>query len=266
MRPNTPHCVLTPEAAICHGGHFYAMSTIQDTIFGVFHMFTLSSSITNTEHSHASRLLLRRLIIHIHHILVQGQSDSQPSELMAHLPDVSTLAGTLDLFLLCTFAELGELLDPGAYKKQHRVSKELETGRAIGIYTRGLAREVLELWFKKFIFVTPSSACPSDGKMVYQQFFAHKVQTLINYKKVAESEGIMSEEPSCTSVAFQSLAIKYFPCVSWPLPEDIPRDNFNWRMTGCRVKKIRQAVTEPRSGEPSFLYLYMFMLRSITRS
>jgi hypothetical protein len=130
-------------------------------------------------------------------------------------------------FLLCTIVELGELLNPAAYKKQCWVSKELEADRAIGIYMRGLAREVLELWFKKFTFVTSSSPFLTDGKTVFQQFFTHKVQTLNNYKKLAESKGITLEEPSCTSVAFQSLTIK-FPSAFSPLPNDTLQDNFNW--------------------------------------
>ena len=121
---NTPHFVLTPEAVICHGSHFYAMSTIQDTIYGVFHMFTLRSFITNTEHFHASRLLLRRLVVHIHHVLVVTPSDAEPS---AHVPDVSTLDGALELFLILTVIELGELIDPAAYKKQCSMSQELKT-------------------------------------------------------------------------------------------------------------------------------------------
>ena len=58
MRPNTPHFVVTPESAICHGGHFYAMSTIRDTIFGIYHMFVASKNITNTEHTQDAHLLL----------------------------------------------------------------------------------------------------------------------------------------------------------------------------------------------------------------
>lgn len=63
MRPNTAHAVYTPEHAICHGGHFYATSTIQDSCFGVFHTFVSSSTITNTEHDIDSRRLLRRLLL-----------------------------------------------------------------------------------------------------------------------------------------------------------------------------------------------------------
>ena len=52
------------------------MSTIRDTVFGLLHMFALSSIITNVEHTQASRLLLQRLIMHIHNALVAGDEDA----------------------------------------------------------------------------------------------------------------------------------------------------------------------------------------------
>ena len=102
------------------------MSAIRDTVFGVFHMFALSKSITNTEHSSASHLLLQRLIVYVHHVLVREQFDPDSMDLpTAHVPDASTVEGTLDLFLLCIIAELGELLDPAAYRRQHRIVESL---------------------------------------------------------------------------------------------------------------------------------------------
>ncbi|KAF8234637.1 hypothetical protein L208DRAFT_1154606, partial [Tricholoma matsutake] len=116
--PNTPHFVVTTQAAICHGGHFYAMSCIKDTLYGIFHMFCISKSITNTEHSCNSHLLIRRIIIYTHHILVKGDfRPSSSASLTPHMPDVCTFKGAVDLILLCVVAELGELLDPTAYKK-----------------------------------------------------------------------------------------------------------------------------------------------------
>lgn len=167
MRPNTPHFVVTPSAAICHGGHFYAMSCIRDTIYGLFHMFCISKAITNTEHQQDSRLLIRRLIIHTHHLLVKGNADIHPlSSLPAHVPDVCTLKGTLDLFLLCIFAELGELLDPRAYRKQFRNDVDLECDRLHTIQVRGLARELVAWWSARFVFFTPA-----EGVVLGQTMF-----------------------------------------------------------------------------------------------
>jgi hypothetical protein len=60
MRPNTPHAVFTPEHAVCHGGHFYSTSTLQQTLFGIVHAFIGGQVVTNTEHM-PSRKLLRRM-------------------------------------------------------------------------------------------------------------------------------------------------------------------------------------------------------------
>jgi hypothetical protein len=66
MQPNTPHAVLTPNASICHGGHYYATSTVRQTCYGVFIGFVLNSIITNTEHTSPSMLFFRRLTQYWH--------------------------------------------------------------------------------------------------------------------------------------------------------------------------------------------------------
>jgi hypothetical protein len=53
------HAVFTPTATICHGGHFYSTSTLQDTLRGTVHSFMDHSKITNTNHPAASALLRR---------------------------------------------------------------------------------------------------------------------------------------------------------------------------------------------------------------
>jgi hypothetical protein len=69
MRPNTPHAVFTPENAICHGGHFYATSTMQDTMFGIVHTFIANAVLTNA-HKVTHGLILRRIAVFYHSILV----------------------------------------------------------------------------------------------------------------------------------------------------------------------------------------------------
>jgi hypothetical protein len=72
MRPNQPHAVYTPEHAICHGGHFYAISTIQDTMAAFVHCFVSGNFVMNMEHS-SSRLLLRRMAHFYHGAFVLGK-------------------------------------------------------------------------------------------------------------------------------------------------------------------------------------------------
>lgn len=236
MKPNTPHYVLTMDAAICHGGHFYAMSTIQDTIFGVFHMFALSKSITNTEHSNDSRLLLRRLTVYIHHVLVRGQFDPMsPALPTPHVPDVRTVEGVLDLFLVCVVAELGELLDPASYRKQHRDGQELEHDRLSIIHTRGLARELRAWWSSQFQFVDGDNLA-INGETIFLQVFRHQVKTLAAYKRDAEKAEMEAEEPACTAVEFELWTLRYFPRLyGEAIPKGASLENFEWKGAGHRV-------------------------------
>lgn len=59
MRANTIHAVFTPVATICHGGHFYSTSTLQDMLQGTIHSFMDHKKITNTNHPPATALLRR---------------------------------------------------------------------------------------------------------------------------------------------------------------------------------------------------------------
>lgn len=74
MRPNTIHIVFTPEHSICHGGHFYATSTMQDTFYGIVHSFCANMLVTNASHP-ATRVLLRRIIQLYHLGLVRNEFD-----------------------------------------------------------------------------------------------------------------------------------------------------------------------------------------------
>lgn len=118
MRPNTPHLVYTPASAICSGGHFYCMSTIRDSIYGIFHTFSASSLLTNTEHTKDAHLLLQRIITYIHCLFIQHDFDtSQPDMPAPDVPDVSTFDGLIDLLMLCVVMELSNLLNPRAYQR-----------------------------------------------------------------------------------------------------------------------------------------------------
>lgn len=62
MRPGLPHAVVSPEPALCKGGHFYCTTTIQNSIVGIFHDFVGKRTVTNTEHQDASNLLLTSIL------------------------------------------------------------------------------------------------------------------------------------------------------------------------------------------------------------
>lgn len=77
MRPNTPHVVFTPDHSICLGGHFYATSTLRETLYGTMHSFIAGDLTTNIEHTKDAFMLLSRMVAFFHHHLVDsGTSDA----------------------------------------------------------------------------------------------------------------------------------------------------------------------------------------------
>ena len=71
------HAVFSPVDCISEGGHFYATSTMQDTMFAIVHTF-INNSYTNKEKpSHG--LLLRRIGWFYHRALVQKRRDASGS-------------------------------------------------------------------------------------------------------------------------------------------------------------------------------------------
>jgi hypothetical protein len=72
MRPQTPHWVATIKPSICKGGHFYSISTLAETVIGLYRTWALGGLITNTNHD-PSRLLLIRIIYLWHRHFVLGE-------------------------------------------------------------------------------------------------------------------------------------------------------------------------------------------------
>lgn len=82
MRPNTPHAVLTPDAAICHGGHYLSTSTLRSTCYGFLMSFSLSTLLTNTNHTTECQLLFRKLLAYYSEVYTQGQPDDAGNEVI----------------------------------------------------------------------------------------------------------------------------------------------------------------------------------------
>jgi hypothetical protein len=261
MRPNTPHFVLTPESAICHGGHFYAMSTIRDTIFGMYHMFAASRTITNTEHTEDAFTLLRRMVVYMHYILVQGKSRSTEQH-SPHVPDVSTFEGALDFFMLCVVMELGDLLNPLAYKKKARRDRDRDHwNRLCTIHSRGLARELRGWWRGCYMFIDPETADLVDGEGVFNDIFSQHMNVLIAYKSLAEEKGIVGEVEECTAAALEKLVKQYFPLVLTPGHR---KSTFEW--LGKRYAIWSKIPTfKPPCKHPSYVNCVLLTVKTKAR-
>ncbi|KAH6891575.1 hypothetical protein BKA70DRAFT_1119956, partial [Coprinopsis sp. MPI-PUGE-AT-0042] len=136
MAPNTPHAVWTLEDSICHGGHFYTIPTLLDTAAGLIHTFIRDGDVTNTSHTAASRLLLRRLVHYFHQsfIVNDGSYDASRESCRSiaysllisqhfpitdadadHLPDFTDPNTFHAVFSLLFLIELQNVLDPRSY-------------------------------------------------------------------------------------------------------------------------------------------------------
>lgn len=71
MRPNTLHATYTIQDSLCRGGHFYATSTIRDTLVGLVHTFVCDKYITNASHP-PSRFILAEMINFFHASIVKN--------------------------------------------------------------------------------------------------------------------------------------------------------------------------------------------------
>jgi hypothetical protein len=82
MRSNAPHWVHTVSHCICHGGHYYCISMIKDTLFGIIHALIADSYITNTSHENM-RSMIWRMVIFVYRALVDQELDDDGNILYA---------------------------------------------------------------------------------------------------------------------------------------------------------------------------------------
>ncbi|KAF8972602.1 hypothetical protein BDZ97DRAFT_1612585, partial [Flammula alnicola] len=190
MRPNTPHAVFTLEHSVFEGGHFYATSTIRDTLYGLIHCFVAERYISNTSHG-ASRFLLRQMLAFYHTALVKGEVE-RDERAWAHVPNLETMDGLKELLTICYLGILGNVLDfetysypgqePGAaltpkQEKRHVLhdyNAMSLLNRLACVHARGLALDLLE-WVQ----------CN------------YELRDLMLYKQLAEKQSIEGA-PNCT--------------------------------------------------------------------
>ncbi|TFK16335.1 hypothetical protein FA15DRAFT_662241, partial [Coprinopsis marcescibilis] len=112
MRSCTPHAVLTTDDAICHGGHFLAMSTIAETVWGFCHTFFEGHIITNIDHP-TIRIRINTISSFLHkHIVLNDFSESD----VGHVPDLSTPQGMTDLLMFACAVEIQHVVCFDTYR------------------------------------------------------------------------------------------------------------------------------------------------------
>lgn len=191
MRPNTPHLVVTTESSICHGGHFIATATLRQTCHGIFHTFIASSLLTNTEHTTASRDLLRRLLAYFlkafqtDYIANKLPKKGMASKYIGKIPDVFTFDGLLDVFSLCNIMELGNIIHYKTYTDDGlgpiQRQKMIE-GRAIARHVRHWVTCMVELHDSH-----QNPTLRSVEQDLFYPYLASQALALVNYKRRAST-------------------------------------------------------------------------------
>lgn len=126
MRPNTVHLVLTTENAITRGSHFYSAATIRRSYYGDLHAFISGSSITNIDHPPSRRLMRVIMANWTKWYRDNAQDGPDNADLdpiaeqfrkrkTAHVPDVSTCEGLLDVIAIGNLLEISPIVDMRAY-------------------------------------------------------------------------------------------------------------------------------------------------------
>jgi hypothetical protein len=235
------HAVFTPEHAICEGGHFYAASTMQDTMFAIVHTF-IKNYLTNADKPN-NGILLRRIVWFYYRSLVQNRRSSSSSFLdsarydgsnlstfptehdQGHLPVLTDFNSVLDLFTLCNLIILSNVLDLRTYQispetsptsslKYSRKLKDLHDVNAIAAteryqmaHSRGCCFDILHWYFKKYEIFDKETLEPVDGfNVVAMEYLRHQASVILVYKKkaLAEEGEDSTDSQFCTAEDLES--------------------------------------------------------------
>lgn len=240
MRPNLPHAVYTPEHAICHGGHFYSISTMQDSMFGLVHSFVAGNLVTNTDHVD-SRLLLRRMAHFYHGAYVLGLIDEEgrPGMFQAntnadgsidpasgHVPDLQDFKSFLDIVTLCNAVILSNALDGRTYQAAELGSdsgpgvNSMPTEERLGcIYARGKCVDLLNWIGGSYGLRDPATQENEPCFPMMAAYFRQQTSAIRGYKISGERDGIWGSDTAlhCSEAELSDqlkMALDIFPQAS----------------------------------------------------
>ncbi|KAJ3744531.1 hypothetical protein EV360DRAFT_12550, partial [Lentinula raphanica] len=130
MPPCTPHFVLTPSPAICHGGHYCSYLTMTRTAYSWYHNFVAASVITNTADYNAFDGLIS--IMSFWHYSIIDNSDDKPipllhrhstnylsgRDLIVHLPNFYAFEDIIQFLTLVNLVKMIPVLDVRRYREK----------------------------------------------------------------------------------------------------------------------------------------------------
>ncbi|KAH6915898.1 hypothetical protein BKA70DRAFT_1418816 [Coprinopsis sp. MPI-PUGE-AT-0042] len=181
IRPFTPYAIISVDDSITHNSSFIAASTIRSSCFGYMYSLISSSSRNNPSHQ-ACRMLLRRMVHYLHLVYLGGRFlegygvFQQPPEL-AHVPDLFTFDGVVDLLSICNLFEMANVLSYEAYMPQNLP----EYDRTHFIQTRKLCREMVHWAGSRLLFVSEAGH-DMDLHRIQMRYLAIQSKALVKLR------------------------------------------------------------------------------------
>jgi hypothetical protein len=266
MRPNTPHAVVTPDAAISHGGHYLSTSTLRLTCYGYLMGFSLSTLLTNTSHTTECQLLFRKLLGYYYEVYTQGRPGDAGNEVIftvsmgklnpsfkgplespvPQVPDVANFNGMQDLFSLCNIVEMANILHPESYGDNGlRVSVRQDM-----IQGRALSRAIVAWVISNYDIETVST------EMFYWNYLAYQARAVCFAKKFGDSKKTYSFTGVPLAKQVQTLIKSSFHGVKkfweqWDSFEGLEPETFAW-------PKVDQLVVKTRTTKIKGMYQLVF--------
>src|ERR1700679_3621734 len=102
-------------------------------------------------------------------------------------PDLKTL------FMLCIIMELGDLINPLAYRKKYCNGCNHDHDRLSTIHARGLSRDLRAWWHAHYRLYDPQEEVLVNDEALFKEFFCQHIRALISYKRAAEKKEVQGE-------------------------------------------------------------------------
>jgi hypothetical protein len=208
------HYVITVEDSIVYGRHFFPVSSLQSTAFGIIHSFVLHFVVTNDSHTTFSTMLRCMMAMwHIHYI-------QQPSLVPTgnpHVPDLSTLNGLMDFISVGNILELSIVLDPRFYLCRDPSPLEREEMASARQWYRTIQ---MDFATKHVISVDGKSISPF---MIFQRSLVEFTAAIQVYKEDRENDPKFAKQRTFEGCTAASVGTKMYQFFKSNYPELVPR-------------------------------------------
>ncbi|KAJ7815437.1 hypothetical protein B0H14DRAFT_3476200 [Mycena olivaceomarginata] len=258
MPAGIPHCVASMTNCIGLGRHGVPASNLSHCVFVTLHNTVLSESTTNADHEPARRFLIRIFIFVVLAFVdirnggtaAGGLGQRPTARMSAHLPDVTTCHGVLDLLALRSFVVLFLALNGSKYAylvngtEKNVLPMGVETAREMSLVWK-LAHNIVEHITQTFVFETVSSSAPvgardpSSFSDAADLALVTMAASMYRYLKEVTSEEKKSLPTGFTAAAFKTQVVRIL--VMFDMHKDIDE---SWRKS--------HLFKDPREGRPDF--------------